>query len=210
VDLNAEEMGISAYNVPHKLSVMATYRKRYAPLFDVAASLVYQLQSGQRYSLCFGETVDFNGDGVFGSTLMYIPTEEELGRMTFADDKSASRWNDFINDSEYLRSHRGSFAERNAMQTPVEHRLDLHLSHGFYFGRTTGRKLELSLDVMNLGNLICRNWGSYYNVSGWRQQPVNIVRMEDNTPVYQFTNATILPSDLLSRWHMQLGVRVVF
>ena len=210
VDLNAEEMGISAYNVPHKLSVMATYRKRYAPLFDVAASLVYQLQSGQRYSLCFGETVDFNGDGVFGSTLMYIPTEEELGRMTFADDKSASRWNDFINDSEYLRSHRGSFAERNAMQTPVEHRLDLHLSHGFYFGRTTGRKLELSLDVMNLGNLICRHWGSYYNVSGWRQQPVNIVRMEDNTPVYQFTNATILPSDLLSRWHMQLGVRVVF
>lgn len=210
VDLNDDVLGISAYDVPHKLSVVATYRKRYAPLFDVTASLVYQLQSGQRYSVCFGETVDFNGDGIFGSMLMYIPTEEELGRMLFADESSASRWNDFIESDDYLRHHRGAVAERNAMQTPVEHRLDLHLAHGFYFGRNTTRRVELSLDVMNLGNLICRHWGSYYNISGWSQQPVRIVRMEGDIPVYQFSNAVITPSDLLSRWHMQLGVRIVF
>ena len=187
-----------------------TYKKRYARLFDVTVGLVYQLTSGQRYSLCVGETADFNGDGVFGSSLMYIPTEDELSRMRFADEGSMAKWNEFIESSGYLASRRGAFAERNAMQTPMEHRLDLHFAHGFYFGRETNRRVELSLDVMNLGNMICRHWGSYYNVSGWRQQPVKVVRVEDGVPVYQYSNTALTPSDLLSRWHMQLGVRVVF
>ncbi len=211
VDLNDEKLAISAYDVPHKLSIVATYRKRYAPLFDVAASLVYQLQSGQRYSLCVGETVDFNGDGIFGSSLMYIPTKNDLANMQFVDgDTSRDKFREYIESDDYLRSHRGAFAERNAMQTPMEHRLDLHLAHGFYFGRNTERKIELSLDVMNLGNLICRHWGSYYNMSGWRHQPVKVVEVENMTPVYQFSSAAIMPDDLLSRWHMQVGIRVLF
>lgn len=210
VDLNDEQLAISAYDVPHKLSAMVTYRKRYARLFDVNVGLVYQMASGQRYSLCVGETVDFNGDGVFGSSLMYIPTEDELARMKFADEASRGQLAEFIESDKYLRSHRGTFAERNAMQTPVEHRLDLHLAHGFYFGANSDRKVELSLDVMNLGNMICRHWGSYYNVSGWRQQPVKVVRVEDGSPVYQYSNAPLAADDRLSRWHMQVGVRVVF
>ena len=186
------------------------YNKRYSPLFDINASLVYQATSGQRYSLCVGEAVDFNGDGAYGSTLMYIPTEQELQRMLFADDSSREKWNNYIEDDAYLRSHRGSFAERNAMQTPMEHRLDLHLSHGFYFSRQSSRKVELSIDVMNLGNLICRHWGAYYNVSGVRLQPVTISATEDGQPVYRFTGAEPSPSDLLSRWHMQIGARIVF
>lgn len=210
LDLNSPKLTFSSYDVPHKLSVVASYHKRYAKHFDVTAGLVYQLSSGQRYSLCFGETVDFNGDGTFGSTLMYIPTEEELQRMQFADGESMQRWNDYIKGDSYLRNNRGSFAERNAMQTPVEHTLDLHLAHGFYFDAQRGRKLELSLDVMNLGNLICRHWGSYYNVSGVRLQPVTIASVENGAPVYRFTNSSLTPSDLLSRWRMQVGVRVVF
>jgi len=210
VDLNDEELTISAYDVPHKLSTVVTYRKRYARLFDVTVGLVYQLTSGQRYSLCFGETVDFNGDGVFGSSLMYIPTEEELSRMKFVDEKSQGAWNDYIESDKYLRSHRGEFAERNAMQAPMEHTLDLHFAHGFYFGAATQRRVELSMDIMNLGNLICRHWGSYYNLSGWRHQPVKVVRIEENSPVYQYSNTAIVPNDLLSRWHMQIGLRVVF
>ena len=83
--------------------------------------------------------------------------------MLFADDASRQKWNTYIEQNAYLRTHRGSFAERNAMQTPMEHHLDMHLAHGFYFGTKSSRKLELSLDIMNLGNLICRHWGAYYN-----------------------------------------------
>ena len=70
--------------------------------------------------------------------------------------------------------------------------------------------MELSLDVMNFGNLLCRHWGAYYNVSGWRMQPVTIAAVENGAPVYRYTDAKISPSDLLSRWHMHIGARIVF
>lgn len=210
LDLNNPALSFSSYDVPHKLSVSATYHKRYARLFDVTAGAVYQLSSGQRYSLTFGESVDFNGDGVYGSTLMYIPTEEELSRMRFADDESQQKWNDFIESDNYLRKHRGEFSERNAMQAPAESRVDVHLAHGFYFGRETSRKVELTLDIMNFGNMLCRHWGSYYNVGNVRLQPVNIVSEQDGEAVYRFTNSALTPNDLMSRWRMQLGVRVKF
>ena len=209
-DLNSPSLSFSTFDVPHKFSLAMTYRKRYAKLFDFSAGVVCQVNSGQRYSLCFGESVDFNGDGVLGSTLMYIPTKEQMQSMTFADDKSLANWNSYIESDDYLRSHRGEFAERNAMQTPMEHTIDLHLAHGFYFGAQSGRKIELSLDVMNFGNMLCRHWGTYYNVSGVRLQPVNISSVQDGVPVYKFTNAKLTQDDLLSRWRMQLGVRVVF
>lgn len=209
-DLNNLPLTFSAYDVPHKFLMSATYHKRYSPLFDVNVGLVYQVMSGQRYSLCFGESVDFNGDGAYGSTLMYIPTQTDMSNMRFADSESQERWNAYIEDDSYLRSHRGGFVERNSMLTPAEHRLDLHLSHGFYFGKQSGRKAELSLDVMNLGNLICRHWGTYYNVSGARLQPVTITGVENGEPIYRFTGAKLTHDDLLSRWSMQLGVRIVF
>ena len=210
LDLNNPELSLSTYDIPHKVSLAATFHKRYSQLFDVTAGLVYQMTSGQRYSVTFGESVDFNGDGVFGSTFMYIPTEQELSVMQFADAESAARWNDYINADSYLRSNRGSFAERNAMQAPTEHRIDLHLAHGFYFGRESRRKIELSVDVMNFGNLLCRHWGSYYNLSGWRMQPVNVVGVENGAPVYKFTSGELSFDDLASRWHMQFGARIVF
>ena len=210
LDLNNPALTFSAYDIPHKVSLAVNYNKRYSPLLDISASLVYQATSGQRYSLCMGEAVDFNGDGAFGSTLMYIPTEEDLQKMLFADTASSEKWNNYIEQNAYLRTHRGSFAERNAMQTPMEHRLDMHLAHGFYFGAKSSRKLELSLDVMNLGNLICRHWGAYYNVSNVRLQPVTISATEGGQAVYRFTGAEPSPSDLLSRWHMQIGARIVF
>lgn len=209
-DLNSPELTFSAYDVPHKLSLAVAYKKRYAKLMDVSASVVYQMNSGQRYSLCFGESVDFNGDGAFGSTPMYIPTEEDLSQMRFADDDSRQRWADYIEGDDYLRTHRGAYAERNAMQTPMEHTIDLHLAHGFYFGAKTHRKVELSLDVMNFGNMLCRHWGTYYNVSGVRLQPVTITKVEDGEAVYRFTDAKLTTDNLLSRWRMQFGVRVVF
>ena len=96
------------------------------------------------------------------------------------------------------------------MQTPMEHAIDLHLAHGFYFKDASRRKVELSLDVMNVGNLLCRHWGAYYNVSGVRMQPVTITKLENGSPVYRFTDSKLSSDDMLSRWRMQLGVRVVF
>ena len=211
VDTESPALSRSVFDSPHRLTLRVSYSRRYAGFFGTTAALVYRLSSGQPYSLCFAENIDLNGDLTTGNTLMYIPTAEEMQIMEFADTESAGRWNDFIESDSYLRSHRGRFSERNAMRTPTEHRLDLHIAQDFYFGARSGRKLQLTLDVINLGNLINRDWGAVYTVANSRLTPVKITALTDkNRPVYQYTGAEYAKNDLLSRWRMQIGVRVVF
>ncbi len=142
---------------------------------------------------------------------MYIPARDEMDRTLWADDSSKQAFDDYIESDPYLRSHR---AERNSHSLPFEHRVDIHLAQDFYFGRNTSRRVQLSLDILNVGNLLCRSWGTTWRTSNWTLSPVTVTGLEavegGFRPVYKFTGASATRDDILSRWHMQLGVRVVF
>lgn len=215
VDTESPALSRSVFDSPHRLTARVSYSRRYARIFGTSIALIYQLSSGQPYSLCYAENTDLNGDLYSGNTLIYIPTESDLRNMEFQDTESAAKWNAFIESDSYLRSHRGRFSERNALRTPFEHRLDLHLAQDFFFGAHSGRKVQVALDIINFGNMLSRDWGAYYSVAGSRLQPVKVTALNDagdgnKTPVYQFTGAEYAKNDILSRWHMQIGVRVVF
>lgn len=206
----------SLFDVPHKISATLSYSRRYARLFGTTLSLVYQAYSGSRYSLTYYQNnIDVNGDSSRGNTPMYIPTRSELAAMQFESEEQRTAFGNYIESNRYLRTHRGRYAERNAMQTPFEHHLDLHIAQDFYFGAKTERKLQITLDVMNFGNMLSRSWGASYYLSNWKLSPVEVYALDDDgsgnkTPRYRYRGATISKNDLLSRWHMQLGVRVVF
>ena len=214
VDSNSPELSYSVYDFPHKAVAMISYTRRYG-LMGTTVTLVYDGHSGERYSLTYARgRVDENGDTYRGSTLMYIPARDEMDRTLWADDSSKQAFDDYIESDPYLRSHRGSFAERNAHSLPFEHRVDIHLAQDFYFGRNTSRRVQLSLDILNVGNLLCRSWGTTWRTSNWTLSPVTVTGLEavegGFRPVYKFTGASATRDDILSRWHMQLGVRVVF
>ena len=213
---NNAALTYSLFEVPHKLSATLSYSRRYARYFGTTVSLVYQAYSGSRYSLTYYQNgIDVNGDSYRGNTPMYIPTRDELALMQFETDAQREAFDAYIESNGYLRTHRGRYAARNAMQTPFEHHLDLHIAQDFYFGAQSGRKLQLTLDVMNFGNLLSRSWGASYYLSNWRLSPVEVYALDDDgagnkTPHYRYRGAVISKNDLLSRWHMQIGVRVVF
>ena len=101
------------------------------------------------------------------------------------------------------------------MQTPFEHHLDLHIAQDFYFSEKSSRKVQISLDVINLGSLFSKEWGVSYYTSNYCISPVEIVSVAtdesgNRTPKYRFVGGSVSSNDLLSRWRMQLGVRVVF
>ena len=177
--------------------------------------LLYNGYSGEHYSLTYARgKVDANGDTYRGNSLIYIPTEAEMSSMLWANDTSAAAFNDYIKADKYLRTHRGKFAERNSHSLPFVHRLDLHVAQSFYFSKTSSRRIELSLDVINLSNLISRSWGLVHRTSNWALSPVTITELQQvdggYRPVYQFNGADYTMDDITSRWHMQLGLRVVF
>ena len=214
-DSNAQGLSYSLFDVPHKVTASLAYSKRYGKLFGTTVSLLYQGYSGMRYSLTYASTADANNDGSYGNTTIYIPTESELAAMEFESEAHRTAFGDYIEATPALRRSRGKFLARNAMQTPFEHHLDLHIAQEFYFSAESSRKVQISLDVINLGSLISKDWGASYYTSKYKISPVEIYDYStdasgNRTPKYRFVGGSVSRNDLLSRWRMQVGVRVVF
>lgn len=224
---DAGELSNSRFDIPHRVMLQLNYTSpRYAQgLMSTEVGLTYNGSSGYRYSLVMNESADFNGDGQRGNSLLYIPTKEEVRTMDFTDHKGkalspealmAARQNveNWIMGDSYASEHRGQIAERNSNLSPWENEINLHLAQNFHLPKQYG-KLQLSFDVMNFANMLNKNWGATYgNVYSIAPLGVSKVSTKDKVSTAQFfdntQNATIRPSDIFSRWHMQVGLRYTF
>jgi hypothetical protein len=81
---------------------------------------------------------------------------------------------------------------------------------------TSGKRqtLQLSLDVLNVGNLINSDWGVRKTASASATSPLTLKGFDANgAPTFNFTGpATTYVDDpgILSRWRAQLGLRYLF
>ena len=213
---NNKQLTHSVFEVPHKVTAQLGYSKRYGSIFGSTISLIYQGYSGMRYSPTYYKNGnDVNGDTYRGNSTIYIPTEAELAVMDFESESQRTAFNDYINQHRALRNNRGKYAARNSLIAPFEHHIDLHFAQDFYFSKHNSRKVQVTLDIMNLTNIFNRNWGAVYFLDDWKLSPVEVTALNDDgkgnkTPSYRFVGGEISRNDLLSRWRMQLGVRVVF
>ncbi|MDR3188117.1 MAG: carboxypeptidase regulatory-like domain-containing protein [Prevotellaceae bacterium] len=222
---NNPELSWADFDVPHRIIGEISYRKEYAKHFATSVSLLYSGQSGSRYSLCYQNNI--NGDGASGNDVIYIPTDAELAVMKFADitslsgavtataDQQRADLGSWINAHSDLKSKKGSYAERNSLLTPFENHFDLHIAQDF-FVNVGGRRntIQLSVDVLNIGNLLNRAWGTYSSAA-YSYTPIAVKSVDGNgTPTFQFTKPagdTLYGiSDFYSRWRSQVGVRYIF
>lgn len=215
VDTNSDELSYSLFDRPHKLMAMVSYKTPvYMNGLQTTIALTYEATSGQRYCYTLDEDADFNGDGYAGNSLMYIPTQEEVGMMNWADPTDAAKFENFIRKDNYLSSNRGNWSERYAGIAPFEHHFDFHLAQDFYYDKSTGRKLQLTFDILNVSNLLNRNWGIYYS-STYKLNVLNVTAVTPDaagnyTPTYKFSPNELYVSDFYSRWRCQLGLRMTF
>ena len=233
IDSTRPELSYSTFDQPHRILVTAGYTTpKYANgWLQTNIAVTYNGYSGQRYSLTYNESADFNGDGYRGNSLMYIPTKEEVGLMEFVDvtgkvdgqtvvTQSAAAQRElleaFIAGDSYAKNHRGQYAPRNSNLAPFEHQIDLHLAQSIFFLKERGSKVMITFDVLNFANMLNKKWGASwggtYNVT-----PLTVNSMKKSTangvytPVYRWNGYTEPnKANIASRWHAQLGVKVVF
>ena len=159
------------------------------------------------------EVSDFNGDGQKGNSLLYIPTEAEMDNMNFVDytdqktgklimsaADSRKAFTEWVNNDDYAKNHRGQYAERNSNLSNWEHEIDLHLAQTIYNAQGLG-KLEFTFDIINFANMLNKKWGASYS-SAYNLSPLTVVSLS--------TDAKINKSDISSRWHAQVGIRLTF
>lgn len=226
--LNDPELSFSNFAVPHKLVGNISYRLEYAKYFATTISLVYQGYQTGRWSYTYSN--DLNGDGI-SSDLMYVPASAT--EINFADQTSMTAaeqqqafW-DYINKNEYLKAQKGEYVERYGHVKPWIHRFDAKLLQDIFsdFGTTRKYTLQISLDLLNAGNLINDSWGTYtYNplASYDNVRPLTVVTKGTSTtaPVYKlnatsiddFKKKTTLSKDIstASTWGCLLGFRLIF
>ena len=218
---NNPELGYSNYNIPHRIVGMLTYNKKWNNNLRTSLSLIYTGQSGSPYNVYYDG--DLNGDGSYNNDLLFIPTDAQIDQMNFVDYKDKSNnittadqqradYKAWLADAAYLKEHRGEVYKRNADNAPWENHFDFRFMQEFSL--KVGKEyhsLQLSFDILNVGNLLNREWGLEGNVSYYA--PVKYVSSQ-NGYGFQYLNGSnykpLTNNDFYSRWRAQIGVRYSF
>jgi hypothetical protein len=245
-DPNAPQLGYSNSYMPHRVIASAFYKFNYGKYFATSVGLLFEAApSGVGSYIYVG---DLNNDGQTSNDLIYIPTAADYASGKYKVESSGitdtrtpdqvwAQINAYISQDKYLSDHRGSYAERNALIFPWYKRLDANVTQDFFVkaGKNT-HTIRLSVDIVNLGNLLNKNWGLYQLPSAGTGSGilasgvpnvinVGIIKFDkvgiDGAPVYSFpyqlassgtpyTKSFKDDTSLASRWQMHFGIRYLF
>jgi Carboxypeptidase regulatory-like domain len=180
-------------------------------------SAFLQAAKGGRFSYTYSG--DINGDGSGNNDLMFIPTDAQLDQMTFSGNATEgaaqkAAFKNYINQDNYLSNNRGAVVEKYGLLSPWFSSVDLRILQDFNFkvAPTKMNTVQISLDLLNLGNLISSNLGVRQQVAN--TQPVGVSVNAAGVPVYSFdkalTSTFVNDFSLASRWQLQLGARYIF
>jgi hypothetical protein len=231
--LNDPGLSYSNFATPHQFVGHGSYRIEYGGMFATTFTIAYRGFQQGRWSYTYSN--DLNNDGI-SSDLMYIPASEN--EITFVDytpsggvlmpaaDQAAAFWA-FVNSNDYLSERKGDYAERFGEVRPWLHRFDVKVLQDIFsnFGSSRRYTLQISLDLLNVGNMISDKWGTYayHPLSRYDNvSPLRVVgsptattaptfRLNANT-VQEFQEKTEVGNDLStsSTWGALLGVRLIF
>jgi hypothetical protein len=164
-DPNNPALAYSQNSPGKRVFFAANYTAQYFGWGSTTFSVFYDGHTNGNTSYIFAS--DANGDGQTND-LIYIPKDTSemnfkpltVSGKTYTAADQAAAFEQLIEADSYLSSHRGQYAERNAVFLPMVNRVDLSITQGV-FGKIGGHRHtgEVRLDITNFGNLLNKNWG---------------------------------------------------
>ena len=183
--VNDQEMGYATYVAPNRLLLSASYKLKESKYSTSTFSIIYDgYQNGflgaysfNRYSYIFNNCI--NGDKWAPGNLIYVPaSREELNGWDFADNGEVNgetytanmQRDDFwayIQQDDYLKDRLGQYAERGGAKMPWHYQIDFKYLREMSLKIGKHRHtLQLGLDILNLPNFLCKDWGIYKQITG--------------------------------------------
>ncbi len=204
----------SAYVSRDRFTAAVSYRHFFFADNKTEFSLFYEGKKGKPYSWVFNN--DANGDNQAGNDLLYIPANPN--DVIFVDPSEADAFWQIVNDNG-LAGYAGSTVERNSHFAPWVHNFDVRISQELpgFFGE---HKAEIWLDILNVGNLINKDWGHideifFQSDGGSARSFVNFAGIDEASGryIYDVVNLESFgrrDRNAESRWALQLGFRYRF
>lgn len=245
--LNDPELSYSNFAVPHRVVANVSYRFEWLKNFATTFAVTYKGSAQGRASWTYSN--DMNKDG-YSSDLMYVPgSKSELkfldATYTYTDanqtkhtvvvpaDMQAEAFWNLVNDNPYLRKHKGKYVDRFGDVAPWHNSWDVKVIQDIFTNFGTDRRytLQVSLDMVNVGNLLNKNWGAYKSMGSQSYdnlRPLTFAGVQNGVPTYRINASGSGPdpksmidafwknnhwSKTLSTgstWGMLFGVRLLF
>ncbi len=220
-NVNKELLAPSLYGTRHRIFGAAFKTFEYGNWATTLSTFFQYAQGGTTasdftadYRFSYTYSGDINGDGSGLNDLIYIPTESELDAQNFASPEQREAFRAYIAQDPYLSKNRGEYMEKYAILAPWYSQWDFRLLQDYKFAiGEKEQRIQFSLDILNLGNLISSNLGV-------KQLPVNTqpigvsVDPATGVPTYSFdpslTNTFSNDFSLDSRWQARVGLRYIF
>ena len=182
--VNDNETGYATYVAPNRLLLSASYKLKETKNATSTFSLVYDAYqfaylgsySYSRYSYIFSSNI--NNDPSAPGNLIYVPAsrqelnswdfkEGKVGGKTYTADMQRDDFWAYIQQDDYLKDRTGQYAERGGAKMPWHHQLDFRYVRDMnvMLGKTK-HTLQLGIDIENLPNFLCKDWGLYKQITG--------------------------------------------
>lgn len=229
-DPNNPGLSDAEFGNRHRIIGGLTYKKEWSENLATSIGVFVEVAEGNRFTAAGGNRYSFiyagdvNGDGQGGNDLIYIP--RNAGEINFDPYtvngntvSAADQWtafNKFITQDDYLNSNRGKIADRFGEINPWYSNIDLRILQDFSFMMGTSKQtFQLSVDILNVANLINSSWGVRKIANSLATSPLELVRFNSSgAPVFNYkANLTETFTDdpgQFSRWSMQVGLRYMF
>ncbi|XLS28924.1 TonB-dependent receptor domain-containing protein [Flavobacteriaceae bacterium M23B6Z8] len=211
----------------HRITSNISYEYQWNDNLKTTIGLFYEGSQNGPYSFIYREGRDLLGDDSRDNALIYIPKDQseitlvdivEDGNVVFTADQQWQALNDFIEGDDYLSERRGKYAERNGVQGPWSHIVDLRFAQDFSFNMGNKRHtFQLTADIFNFTNFLNKDWGKRKFVPGGEVALIE-TRSAGPDPTFsfdprRFEDGFVELDDqgiASSRWQMQIGLRYIF
>jgi hypothetical protein len=217
---NNPELTWSNYDVRHRLGAAVSFTLYPFKKAPTSIGLFYSGRSGRPYSTTYVNSADVNGDASYND-LVYVPNA--LGDVILTDSAGKAlpdqltAWralDAFITRDPGLNAARGTIVPRNASREPWYHGLDARIAQDIPIPGLKNNRLQITLDVLNVLNLMDKDWGklvyvSNQNDTAWTFKGYDSATGKEKIFFADRANIFVL-SQLASRWQAQLGLRYSF
>ncbi|HVK50977.1 MAG TPA: TonB-dependent receptor [Pseudoxanthomonas sp.] len=224
---NADAVGNSRYEIRDRVTGTLNWQHKFWGDYKTSVGLFYEGRSGRTYSYVY--TNDANGDSYSFNDLFYVPSAP--GDVLFGSLSSTGVFTpnpametaffNWLSNNPDLAKYKGSVAPRNSGRADFVNSFDVRFSQelpGFF----KGHKSEIWVDIMNVGNLINKDWGHIYDYGFFANEGVAAANgIYNGKYVYSFNEASVTKPTVansgdgigntgVSQWSLQLGFRYKF
>ncbi|WP_294272815.1 TonB-dependent receptor [uncultured Chryseobacterium sp.] len=229
---NDPKLATSNFAIKNRVVANLGYGLNLSESNRLSANVYFNAQSGNPFSWGFVNSTIANSGQAAGLAYIFkdaaeaakyiTPIKDASGNILVSAAQQVADYETFVNGNEYLSSRRGKFTERNGDFTPWNIQADFRIMDEIRLSQKNKSNLQISLSIINLTNLLNKDWGKVYFVPNTFNSTASVGLTKVGNvatgqpgagdPTYNF-KAPNLPytiDQFASRFQAQLGVRYNF